>query len=343
MPELSSTLLNTLTSKDKEVFLSSLSELIGQIDKAQEEFSGLKSLFEGVLEMLPQAVCVREENGEFFYFNSKAYEILEILEDLFPVLDSMEVEFKGSFYLIQGSIIDHKQIITATDITHQKRQERLATMGQISAHLAHEIRNPVGSISLLTSSLLKRADLESKGLVYEIKKAIWRVENIIKTTLMFSKGVSAKRNFYSIGEIKEHTEEILNYIASSKAYEVVFNGEDHQKVWCDLDLLVIVLQNFLSNAIDAIEEGECQEGRIEIDFKEEQDDYYFFIRDNGKSIQDPQALFEPFKTTKLRGTGLGLTLSKQIIQAHDGEISFIEQPKTFILKIAKIHQDKPSV
>lgn len=335
MSELSSDLLNTLTSKDKEVFLSSLSELIGQIDKAQEEFSGLKSLFEGVLEMLPQAVWVREENGGFFYFNSKAYEIAEILEDFLPVLDSVEIEFKGSFYLIQGSIIGNKQIITATDITHQKRQERLATMGQISAHLAHEIRNPVGSISLLTSSLLKRVDLESKGLVYEIKKAVWRVENIIKTTLMFSKGVSAKRDFYLIKEIKEHTEEILNYIASSKPYEVVFNAENEKKVWCDLDLLVIVLQNFLSNAVDAIEEGECEEGKIQIDFKEERDCCFFFISDNGKNIQDTQALFEPFKTTKLKGTGLGLTLSKQIIQAHEGEITFIEQPKTFVLRIAK--------
>lgn len=335
MSELSSDLLNTLTSKDKEVFLSSLSELIGQIDRAQEEFSGLKSLFEGVLEMLPQAVWVREENGEFFYFNSKAYEISEILKDNLSSLDSVEIEFGGSFYLMQGSIIGNKQIITATDITHQKRQERLATMGQISAHLAHEIRNPVGSISLLTSSLSKRVDLGSKSLVYEIKKAVWRVENIIKTTLMFSKGVSAKRDFYPIKEIKDHTQEILNYMASSKAYEVVFNGEDEKQVWCDLDLLVIVLQNFLSNAIDAIEEGECEEGEIQIDFQEEEECYLFSISDNGKAIQDTQALFEPFKTTKLKGTGLGLTLSKQIIQAHDGEITFIEQPKTFILRIAK--------
>lgn len=335
MSEFSSDLLNTLTSKDKEAFLSSLSELIGQIDRAQEEFSGLKSLFEGVLEMLPQAVWVREENGEFFYFNSKAYEISEILEDSLPFLDSIEVEFRGSFYLIQGSIVGNKQIITATDITHQKRQERLATMGQISAHLAHEIRNPVGSISLLTSSLFKRVDLESKNLVYEIKKAVWRVENIIKTTLMFSKGVSAKRDFYPIKEIKDHTQEILNYIVSSKTYEVFFDADDEQKVWCDLNLLVIVLQNFLSNAVDAIEEGECEKGEIRIAFKEEEECYLFSISDNGKSIQDTQALFEPFKTTKLKGTGLGLTLSKQIIQAHDGEIVFIEQPKTFILRIAK--------
>lgn len=332
---LSSDLLNTLTSKDKETFLSSLSELIGQIDEAQKEFSALKSLFEGVLEMLPQAVWVLEENGEFFYFNSKAYQISKILEGNLPLVDSEEIEFEGNYYLLQGSVIGGKQIVTAIDITHQKRQERLATMGQISAHLAHEIRNPVGSISLLASSLLKRVDIKSKGLVYEIKKAIWRVENIIKTTLMFSKGVIAQRDEYCMLEIKEQTQEILNYISCSKPYDLEFEAPDQVVVWCDLNLLVIVLQNFLSNAIDAIEEGECDKGKICIYFSQDEECYFFSIYDNGKPIQDSQALFEPFKTTKLKGTGLGLTLSRQIIKAHDGEISFVPTPKTFILKISK--------
>lgn len=335
MQEFSSDLLQNLSSQDKETFLSSLSELIGQIDKAQEEFSALKSLFEGVLELLPQAVWVLEENGEFFYFNSKAYEISEILKGNLPLVDSIEVEFGGSCYLLQGSLIRDKQIVTATDITHQKRQERLATMGQISAHLAHEIRNPVGSISLLASTLLKRVDIGSKGLVYEIKKAIWRVENIIKTTLMFSKGVSAQRGNYKMSEIKDQAQEILNYITSSKPYEVEFRACDDEVVWCDLNLLVIVLQNFLSNAVDAIEEGECEEGKIDIVFSQDHECYFFSISDNGKEILDTQALFEPFKTTKLKGTGLGLTLSRQIIRAHDGDIDFSSNPKTFILKIAK--------
>nr|WP_027326636.1 HAMP domain-containing sensor histidine kinase [Helicobacter pametensis] len=332
---LSSNLLDTLTSDDKEVLLTTLGELIGQIDGAQQEFSALKSLFEGVLEMLPQAVWVLQENGEFFYFNSKAYAISKILEENLPLDDSMEVEFEGSFYLLQGSLIGDKRILTATDITHQKRQERLVTMGQISAHLAHEIRNPVGSISLLASSLLKRVDVGSKGIVYEIKKAIWRVENIIKTTLMFSKGVSAQRDDYLMSEIKDQTQEILNYISSSKPYAIEFDAPDEAFVWCDLNLLVIVLQNFLSNAIDAIEEGECEEGKIKIGFSEDGECYFFSINDNGRPIQDPKALFEPFKTTKLKGTGLGLTLSRQIIRAHDGEISLMPDLKTFVLRIAK--------
>lgn len=335
MQEISQELLDNLSSQDKQTFLSTLGALIDQIDEAQKDFVGLKSLFEGVLEVLPQAVWVLNEENEFFYYNSQAYKISKILQNTLPLKDSLEVEFEGNFYLMQVSMVGDKQIITATNITDQKRQERLASMGQVSAHLAHEIRNPVGSISLLSSALLRRVDIGSKSLVYEIKKAIYRVESIIKATLMFTKGVMPQKDFYSLESLRENTQEIFNYTNCSKPYKIDFDFPRDTQVWCDIDLLVIVLQNFLSNAIDAIEEGECEEGEIKIAYKEDENSYSFAISDNGKEIKDDNILFEPFKTTKLKGTGLGLALCKQIIEAHEGSIKFIAFPKTFILKISK--------
>lgn len=335
MQEISQELLHNLSSQDKQTFLSTLGELIEQIDEAQKDFVGLKSLFEGVLEVLPQAVWVLNESNEFFYYNSQAYKISKILENILPIKDSLEAEFERNFYLLQSSIVGDKQVITATNITDQKRQERLASMGQVSAHLAHEIRNPVGSISLLSSALLKRVDVGSKSMVYEIKKAIYRVESIIKATLMFSKGVMPQKAFHSLESIQENTQEILNYTNCTKPYRLDFDFPKEAQIWCDIDLLVIVLQNFLSNAIDAIEEGECEEGEIKIAYKEDEQSYIFAISDNGKEIKDSSILFEPFKTTKLKGTGLGLALCKQIIEAHEGSIEFLTFPKTFILKISK--------
>lgn len=335
MQEISQELLSNLSSQDKQIFLSTLTELIEQIDEAQKEFVEIKSLFEGVLGVLPQALWVLNEDGSFYYFNPEASKISSILEGILPLKDSVEVEFEGSFYLMQSSVVGEKQVITATNITHQKRQERLASMGQISAHLAHEIRNPVGSISLLSSALLKRVDVGSKSMVYEIKKAIWRVENIIKATLMFSKGVMPQKDFHPLESIKEHTQEVLNYSNCAKPYKIVFDFPLDSQVWCDLNLLVIVLQNFLSNALDAIDEGDCEEGEIKLGFMQNEESYIFAISDNGKPVQNSDILFEPFKTTKLKGTGLGLALSKQIIEAHEGSIEFIPFPKTFILKIKK--------
>ncbi|WP_416863786.1 ATP-binding protein [Helicobacter ganmani] len=89
-------------------------------------------------------------------------------------------------------------------------------------------------------------------------------------------------------------------------------------------MLCIVLQNFLFNAIDAIEEGEEEKGIVEIDCIKDSQNTIFRIYDSGKPIENPEILFEPFKSTKLKGNGLGLALSLQIIEAHGGTISLIE-------------------
>ena len=120
MQEISQELLHNLSSQDKQTFLSTLGELIEQIDEAQKDFVGLKSLFEGVLEVLPQAVWVLNESNEFFYYNSQAYKISKILENILPIKDSLEVEFERNFYLLQSSIVGDKQVITATNIKNAK-------------------------------------------------------------------------------------------------------------------------------------------------------------------------------------------------------------------------------
>ncbi|MGB2553982.1 two-component sensor histidine kinase, partial [Campylobacter sp. MOP51] len=76
---------------------------------------------------------------------SEALKIPHLLK--FIKEDSEEIELHGQIYLIKTTQKNGKKIISATDITKEKRTERLASMGQVAAHLAHEIRNPIGSIS----------------------------------------------------------------------------------------------------------------------------------------------------------------------------------------------------
>lgn len=99
-----------------------------------------------------------------------------------------ELEFEGRFYAVKIIAHNEKTIVSATDISDEKRNERLASMGSVAAHLAHEIRNPIGSISLLASTLA-RSELKNKHIVLEIQKAIARVERIVNSTLLFTKGV----------------------------------------------------------------------------------------------------------------------------------------------------------
>lgn len=340
-------ILEHLSSDDKSILLESLATLIQstygteyEFKKLQNDFNSLKALYEWVLELIPQAIWVIESDGSVFYQNVEASKLNDILESLTHLGEGEhEVEHQGQFYLLQSSIKDGKQVMSATNITNQKRQERLASMGQVSAHLAHEIRNPIGSISLLTSSLLKRCDAQLKPLVFEIKKALWRVERLINATLLFTKGVNPNRQLHRIIDFEDALYESVSYYTYSKNIDFSFDlGADKQtQIFVDFDLISIVLQNFLSNAIDAIEEGECEEGLVSVRFIDEEEFWCFSFRDNGRQIQDKNILYEPFKTTKLKGNGLGLALCQQIIAAHNGVIYLDDtcESKTFFVKLAK--------
>lgn len=339
-------ILERLSSDDKSVLLESLATLIQstygteqEFRRLQNDFNSLKALYEWVLELIPQAIWVLESTGYVFYQNAEASRLGDMLHEISCLSDGEhEVEFQGQFYLLQSSTKNDKRVMSATNITNQKRQERLASMGQVSAHLAHEIRNPIGSISLLTSSLLKRGDTHTKPLVLEMKKALWRVERLINATLLFTKGVQIKRDIYRVGTLLDELNDSLHYYTYSKQIVFDFVREyDEMEIFIDFDLLCIVLQNFLSNAIDAIEESERDEGYVRVELREEKEMWCFYFSDNGCEIEDKNLLFEPFKTTKLKGNGLGLALCQQIIAAHNGSITLENTPdsKVFLIRIAK--------
>lgn len=340
-------LLESLSSSDKAAFASGLKELISQTYEVEREFSELKALFSEVLDVLPNAVWLLDENGEIFYQNTLAAEISELLEkvDLSEKNSgkSQEIELETStkeprVFVAQISQKRGKTIISATDISSEKRRERLASMGQISAHLAHEIRNPIGSVSLLASTLANRVDLKNKALVLEMKKSIWRVERIIKATLLFSKGVHPNLAQIEPSAFESELSDALNYYTYSKEIDFCFNFAQ-MPLYADFDLLCIVLQNFLFNAIDAIEESDNENGKVEIKYHNNGEVAIFEIYDNGKMIEDPNMLFEPFKSTKLKGNGLGLALCLQIAQAHGGGIRLLPgDKKVFEISLPQIAQ-----
>lgn len=328
-------LLHSLSSSDKESFAKGLQELITQTYEVEKEFIELKALFEEVLDVLPTAIWVLEEEGQIFYQNSLAGEIPQILKKLdFTQNSRQEIELESSrVYLVQSSQKRNKRIISATDITSEKRKERLASMGQISAHLAHEIRNPIGSVALLASTLIHRVDLKHKALVLEMKKSIWRVERIVKATLLFSKGVHCNQSSINPKNLQEELEECISHYTYSKDIAFMFKF-DEAHFEADFDLFCIVLQNFIFNAIDAIEEGEEEKGVVELEYTNDKQCVIFRVFDNGKPITQPEMLFEPFQSTKLKGNGLGLALSLQIIEAHNGSIALLqENKKGFAIKI----------
>lgn len=330
-------LLDQLSTEDKKLFLDTLDTLINQTYVVENEYKDLKASYEAlhkilseIIEFLPTAIWVLDEQGKIFLQNSIA-KALGLNYRTFK--NNGEAEIDDRAYLIKSVKLGNKTIVSATDITEQKRTQRLASMGQMAAHLAHEIRNPVGSVAILASTLQGVVADNIKPVVTEIKKSIWRVERIIKATLLFTKGVAIKKSPFGLKKLEEEMRASIGHYSYSK--EIIFNFSlPDIDVIGDLDLISMVMQNLLFNAIDAIEEAKEETGVVDICLDEDEEFYKLKVKDSGIEVADKSILFDPFKTTKTKGNGLGLALSLQIAAAHGGKIE-IEEPKAFVLSISK--------
>ncbi|MDD5156924.1 HAMP domain-containing sensor histidine kinase [Sulfurimonas sp.] len=315
--------------QEQSVTADELNILIEQTYKVEREFTELKNSYEllqdsveKIVEFLPNAIWVFNEDGTLFLQNSQAKSLSHLVELLESKNSDYELSFNSHSYLIKSSVYKDKYMLSATDITEQKRKENLATMGQMAAHLSHEIRNPIGSISLLSSTLKKRVLPENIAIVEEIQKSVYRIERIIKSTLMFSKGVETSMSSFAWSDLKESIDMAIGYYAYSKDIAFIF-PEQNFMLNADKNLLEMLFSNFIINAIDAIELDENDSGVVEIVYEKNKNFHKFYIYDSGVGIENKKELFEAFKSTKIKGNGLGLVLSRQIAEAHGGSVELL--------------------
>lgn len=332
-------ILKSLDSNEKEVLQDGLKSLIEQTYVIENEYkilnesyNSLMAMVNDIIEVLPSALWILDNEKNIILQNHQALQNQQLFKQIDLDKTHYELEFDHKFYTIKNIKQKDKTIISATDISDEKRNERLASMGGVAAHLAHEIRNPIGSISLLSSTLFARSELKNKHIVLEIQKAIARVERIVNSTLLFTKGVHINKSKFNILELKEECEQAINSynFTSNIDFKIIFLD---LTINADKNLLSLVLQNLIYNGIDAIEELEIEDGKMIINSYIKDDNLYIEVSDNGITIKDEKMVFEAFKTTKLKGNGLGLSLSKQIINAHSGNLCFEKEPKKFYFNI----------
>ncbi|WP_201353493.1 sensor histidine kinase [Hydrogenimonas urashimensis] len=329
----------SMNEEEKLTLLSQLESLIEQTYSVEKEYialtnayNHLQNLVQQIIEALPNALWVLNDEGSIFLQNSEAEALSGLLEKIDLEKKEQEIAFKKRHYLVKTTRNESKTIISATDITEQKRKERLASMGQMAAHLAHEIRNPIGSITLLLSSLSKRVLPKNQPIVEEIRRSLFRVERIIKTTLMYSKGVQPLFAEISLKSLEKECRAAVDSYSYAKSIHMHYHFQD-STIRGDLGLLSLALQNLIFNAIDAIEESEDEKGEVWLEAKHSGRFVIFTIRDSGVPFENPDRLFEAFHTTKTKGHGLGLVLVRQIVKAHGGEISLEKEPKRLTLTI----------
>jgi PAS domain S-box-containing protein len=212
------------------------------------------------------------------------------------------------------------------------RAERLATIGQLAAGLAHDLGNvltPIGMYAVLLLANRDQLSEENIGYVEQIKEIANRVSKILRQLIDFPRGDTGVREAIVVEEVIDGTLAMLDYMLTGKniTVERAYQSETAY-VRADPGLLEQVFTNLIVNAADAMTRGDklmvttCLIGGLESTTDRRYLEIVFADTGSGISSQDLDRIFEPFYTTKERGrgTGLGLFVSYGIIEKHGGTI-----------------------
>src|SRR5262245_10672274 len=205
------------------------------------------------------------------------------------------------------------------------QSERLATVGRFASQIAHEIRNPLNSISLnveLLEDEFAESDQEARGLIRSVLRELDRLNGIVNEYLQFSRFPKPQLKRGNIETVIRSVVE--SFKPPARIRFRVRQAESTPDVWLDEQLLRQVLDNLTRNAVEAID----KEGSIEIETDVLDRFVVIRVRDSGVGIsaEAQSKLFEPFFTTKPHGTGLGLATSQQIMFEHNGHLLLESQP-----------------
>ena len=203
----------------------------------------------------------------------------------------------------------------------QESQRHLAALGRLSATLAHEIRNPLGAIKGLTQVAQERlpADHDTQELMKTVVTEAERLERLVTDLLAFARPRAINRVELDLKQLVAGVVEGLRSQTAEKRIEFELPDPDPPApVRADPDGLRQVFLNILLNAIEA----SPSDSTIDVRIDRSTQNYLVEICDQGTGIgdQDPEELFQPFVTTKTRGTGLGLPVSRQIVERLGGTI-----------------------
>jgi len=204
-----------------------------------------------------------------------------------------------------------------------RKSERLASLGQLSSGIAHEIRNPLGIIKTISQTLHREALEAEDASMAEglgiIENETDRANRVIKGMLDFARPEPLKMKPTDASEIMEDLLRIMRSLAKQHQVEIKNYFQSVPMIQADADRLKQAIMNLMLNGIQAMEEGGTLTVALE---KEDDHQALIVVRDEGKGIneEDQPYIFDPFFTTKDGGTGLGLSVTYRIIEEHQGSI-----------------------
>ena len=273
-----------------------------------------------VIAEFAQAVVDGESYETVFRFLHADGTIRKVLSRRIPIRDQ-----SGEVIMYQGFNVD----ITALDFmqTRLRRAERLATLGQVAAGIAHEIRNPLVGIGSTTSLLLddtapddpRRPDLAV--ILQETK----RLDRIVNQIIDYARPREIVAFAFDMAQLVHEVTKVLDEPLTRKRAAITLSAPAAPyMIEADRDQVKQVLLNILQNAIEATPQGETITVALAEQARGIEPGLEITVTDRGSGISPSHLphVFEPFFTSgKPRGTGLGLAISRNILDAHGGDIA----------------------
>ena len=245
---------------------------------------------------------------------------------LVPVSVSSTVLFDSRNKKI-GALVSLIDLTEVKELEGKVRQaDKLGALGTMAAGMAHEIKNPLSSMKVLSQLLpLKYQDQEFREKLLEIMpREIDRIDRIVESLLSFARATAPQFKKLKIEEVIEENMKYFAEQAKSSGVKIVKAYGDLPEIEGDHDQLSQVFSNLILNALQAMPEG----GELKIETRPGKQienilqNVIIMVADTGHGIppENLKRLFDPFFTTKYAGTGLGLSISHNIVDGHHGFI-----------------------
>jgi len=254
------------------------------------------------------------------------------LEDLVTRFKSASESLERSYRELQGRV----QSLTA-ELEREREQrirlERLAAMGEMAMELAHEIRNPLGSIELYASML-------EGEFAEQIVRSVRLLNHSVTNVLQFGKPIVPVPIRMSVYRLLEGIRVFLQPVAQQKAVQIVTDCDPDCFAVADFELLHRMLLNLALNALREIP----TDGTVSLKGQVAGRDVLIEVEDSGPGIQEERMarIFDPMFSTSREGCGLGLPIVKRIVESHNGMITVSSSRKGTKFLIALPQNHEPS-
>lgn len=277
-------------------------------------------------------------NKRFFWIITLGFSIKYLTVGL--IYQSAKVLFALGLILFIGIIAwilltrFQSYIYAITSMYEDMRQkEKLAVIGQMATAIAHEIKNPLSSLKGFTQ-LQQEKDKGDEQYYPIMLNEIDRINSIVNDLLILGRPNTAVKTPKSLMEITEYVVSVIDPHAHRKEINIEYDVDNSIVLLCDENQIKQVFINLIKNAIEAMPDG----GVVKIDSQVKSDRAFISVRDEGCGIPPEKLakLGEPFYTTKQNGNGLGLMVTKKIIEEHEGTFNIeseLEKGTTVIISL----------